>query len=105
MCVYFLLRCTKHKLHENVQRMHLECFHLDTHARAVDCFCCSYPAFLDMRGQQVTWPQFTSDNQMVLTFDTQMSSESADNVTDWSAMADFWVAIDALAQWADVDGK
>ena len=58
-----------------------------------------------MRGQQVTWPQFTSDNQMVLTFDTQMSSESADNVTDWIAMADFWVAIDALAQWADVDGR
>ena len=56
-----------------------------------------------MRGQQVTWPQFTSNNQMVLTFDTKMSSESVNNVTDWSAMADFWVTIIDQAQWDDDD--
>ena len=56
-----------------------------------------------MRGQQVTWPQFTSDNQMVLTFDTKISSESAKNVTDWSAMADFWVTIIDQAQYDNDD--
>ena len=54
-----------------------------------------------MDGDDVTWPRYTSDEHMVLTFDTNMSRDSANDDIDWEAMTEFWVAIDSLAQWED----
>ena len=54
-----------------------------------------------MAGDDVTWPRYTSDQHTVLTFDTNMSRDSANDDIDWEAMTEFWVAIDSLAQWED----
>ena len=54
-----------------------------------------------MTGDDVTWPRYTSDEHTVLTFDTNMSRDSANDDIDWEAMTEFWVAIDSLSQWKD----
>ena len=65
-------------------------------------FCAySKPSYLTMDGDDVTWPRYTSDEHTVLTFDTNMSRDSANDDIDWEAMTEFWVAIDSLAQWED----